>query len=197
MVSWPICLGVWDLWPICSPSFFNYFRQLRVCWCGAPSLRRGRVCSFQLLLGIASAVFLGSESHWTHEHYLPVFYIYIYIWGGERGRGEMIPACKNERGRSGTNYVPTAGAICGVETDSKALNIWKPTKDLSPHTDLFELITSLLIRGIQMGEVTRVGWLIVLVKQDIWADSLYLMYQLLLSISKILASSKFILWPSS
>jgi hypothetical protein len=50
------------------------FRQLRVCSCGAPSLTRGRVCTFQLLLGIASAVFLGSESRGTHEHYLPVFY---------------------------------------------------------------------------------------------------------------------------
>jgi hypothetical protein len=35
----------------------------------------------------------------------------------------MIPVCKNERGRSGTNYVPTVGAIFGVETDSKDLNI--------------------------------------------------------------------------
>jgi hypothetical protein len=35
------------------------FRQLRVHWCVAPSLTRGRVCGFQLSLGIASAVFLG------------------------------------------------------------------------------------------------------------------------------------------
>jgi hypothetical protein len=40
---------------------------------------KGQVCSFQLLLGIASAVLLGSESRGTHEHYLPVFY-------RERGR---------------------------------------------------------------------------------------------------------------
>jgi hypothetical protein len=31
---------------------------------------RGRVCSFQLLLDLASAVFLGSESRWTHDHIL-------------------------------------------------------------------------------------------------------------------------------
>jgi hypothetical protein len=36
--------------------------QLRVCWCGAFSLTRGRVCGLQLLLGLASAVILGSES---------------------------------------------------------------------------------------------------------------------------------------
>jgi hypothetical protein len=46
------------------------FRQLLVCWCGAPSLTRSRVCSFQYLLGIAIAVFLRSESHGTHEHIL-------------------------------------------------------------------------------------------------------------------------------
>jgi hypothetical protein len=45
-----------------SPSFFNYVRQSRVCWCGAPSLTRGRVCSFQLSLSIASVVFLWSWS---------------------------------------------------------------------------------------------------------------------------------------
>jgi hypothetical protein len=43
------------------------FRQLRVCWCRAPSLTRSRVCGFQFLLGIASAAFLRSESHGTHE----------------------------------------------------------------------------------------------------------------------------------
>jgi hypothetical protein len=40
------------------------------CWCGMPLLTRGRVSSLQLLLGIASAVTLGSESHGTHDHIL-------------------------------------------------------------------------------------------------------------------------------
>jgi hypothetical protein len=35
-----------------------------------PSLTRGRVCSFQFLLGIASSAFLRSESHGTDEHIL-------------------------------------------------------------------------------------------------------------------------------
>jgi hypothetical protein len=39
------------------------FRQLRICLCGAPSLTRSRVCSFQFFLGIASAAFIRSESH--------------------------------------------------------------------------------------------------------------------------------------
>jgi hypothetical protein len=53
-----------------SLSLIIFFRQLWVCWCGTPSLTRGRVCSFQLLLGLTSGVFLGSESHSTHDHNL-------------------------------------------------------------------------------------------------------------------------------
>jgi hypothetical protein len=46
------------------------FRQLRICWCGAPSLTRSWVCSFQSLLGITSAVFLRSQSQGAHKHIL-------------------------------------------------------------------------------------------------------------------------------
>jgi hypothetical protein len=61
---------IWDPQPI-FPSFsLINFRQLGVCWCGAPSLTRSRVCSFQFLLGIASAAFLRSESHEIREHIL-------------------------------------------------------------------------------------------------------------------------------
>jgi hypothetical protein len=53
---------------------------------------------------------------------------------------------------------------------------------MSDHTDLpCELLTSLLIRGIQMGEMSKLGWLIGLVKHAICADSLYFLYLLLLS----------------
>jgi hypothetical protein len=65
-------------------------------------------------------------------------------------------------------------------------------KNLSRHTDLCELVTSLLISSIQMEEMSRLGWLIGLVKQAIWVDSLleYFLYILLLSISKFVASSQ-------
>jgi hypothetical protein len=42
------------------------FRLFRVCWCGAPSLTRSRVCTFQFLPGIASSASLRSVFHWTH-----------------------------------------------------------------------------------------------------------------------------------
>jgi hypothetical protein len=45
-------------------------RQLRVCWRGALSLTRGRICRLQLLLALASAVIFRSESHGTRDHIL-------------------------------------------------------------------------------------------------------------------------------
>jgi hypothetical protein len=62
--------------------FFIIFRQLPVCWCGEPSLMRGRVCCFQLLLGIASAAFLGAESHWTHQQNLLFLFMRVPKPGG-------------------------------------------------------------------------------------------------------------------
>jgi hypothetical protein len=44
--------------------------QLRSCFCGAPSLTKGRVCLCYMLLVLASAVFLGSESLGTWDHIL-------------------------------------------------------------------------------------------------------------------------------
>jgi hypothetical protein len=46
--------------------------RLRVSWCVAPSLTRGRVCNLlvQLLLGLARAVTVGSKSRRTHGHIL-------------------------------------------------------------------------------------------------------------------------------
>jgi hypothetical protein len=60
---------IWDPRPI----FFLleiFFRQLRVCYFVAPSLTRGWVCNLLLLLVIARAVMLGSESRRTQDHIL-------------------------------------------------------------------------------------------------------------------------------
>jgi hypothetical protein len=68
-VSRPVCLGAKHLSGaydrICSTV-----RQLRVCWRGALSLTRERVCHLQLLLILASAIILRSESRGTRDHIL-------------------------------------------------------------------------------------------------------------------------------
>jgi hypothetical protein len=44
-------------------------------------------------------------------------------------------------------------------------------KNVSYRTDhLSEMATALLIRGVQMGEMSRRGWLFGLVKHAMWAD---------------------------
>jgi hypothetical protein len=49
---------------------FLLVRQLWVCWCGALSLTRGRVCRLQLRRVLASAVIFGSDSRGTRDHIL-------------------------------------------------------------------------------------------------------------------------------
>jgi hypothetical protein len=65
---------------------------------------------------------------------------------------------------------------------SEDSNVQKPMKNLSRHTDLCELVTSL-----QMGEISQLIWLIGSVKHAIWVDFLSFLYLQLLPVPEILA----------
>jgi hypothetical protein len=59
--------------------------------------------------------------------------------------------------------------------------------------------TSALMAGVQMGEMSRLGWLLGWSSRDMWVDSLYFLYVVLGSICQTFASLQHtsILWPSS
>jgi hypothetical protein len=59
------------------------------------------------------------------------------------------------------------------------------------------LLTSAVITGVQMGEMSKLGWLIGWSSRDMWADSLYFLYVVLGPICKTFASFQCINVPSS
>jgi hypothetical protein len=63
-----------------------FFRQLRVCYFVTPSLTRGRVCNLLLLLVLASAAPIGSESWGTRDHILLPQFLRLPQPGGSSGR---------------------------------------------------------------------------------------------------------------
>jgi hypothetical protein len=72
-VSRPVRLGVRQPSGTSEQFFFLleiFVKQFRLCYFIAPSLTRGRVCNLLLLLVLASAVPLMSESRGTQDHIL-------------------------------------------------------------------------------------------------------------------------------
>jgi hypothetical protein len=68
-VSRPVYLGIKHPFGAYDQIFISV-RVVPVCSCGALSLTRGRNCRLQLLLALARAVILGSESRGTRDHIL-------------------------------------------------------------------------------------------------------------------------------
>jgi hypothetical protein len=116
----------------------------------------------------------------------------FFLWKNNRyisALGNAHPAlCSTKKRLSIYRWCHLWGKTWTLETQT----LLKPMKNLSRYTDhLCESETSLGTMGILIGETTKLGWLIGLVKLAIWADSLYFIYLLLLSISKGQASSQY------
>jgi hypothetical protein len=89
-VSRPVCLRMKHPSGAYDPIFIAV-RQLRVCWCGALSLRRGRVCRLQLLLALASAVIFGSKSRGARDHIRDFLFRHLLRLAGSRWRYSTPP----------------------------------------------------------------------------------------------------------
>jgi hypothetical protein len=111
-ISRPVYLGVKHPSRAYDQIFITVI-QLRVCWCGALSLTRERVCRLQLLLGLASAVILGSGSRGTRDHIL-----LSQLRDSPKMEGQ-VPVFISPRDRVVQLYPQTLGSLFVTSYDSQ------------------------------------------------------------------------------
>jgi hypothetical protein len=80
-----------------------FFRQLLVCYLVEPSLTRGRACNLFLLLILAGAVPLGSESRGTQDHILLSQFLRHHQLGGP------VPSIYIPKEQGGPDIPPGTG----------------------------------------------------------------------------------------
>jgi hypothetical protein len=108
----------WNKAPISGlHQSFITLRQVRVCWCGALSLTRGRVCRLQLLLVFASAVIFGSESRGIRDHILlsqirDIHFRRLIRLAGLRWRYSTTPPYNPFARTEEKTHFPTLPVVC-------------------------------------------------------------------------------------
>jgi hypothetical protein len=130
-------------------QIFIILWQLRSCFCGAPSLTRGRVCLLYILLALASTVILESESRGNRDHILhsqirDFPFRHLIRLAGSRWR-YSTPKIDQ---KSKSSYVPT-------DDQSASLSCNKaPIWDLRPGFYYCQTVAGLLMWGVLSDERT-------------------------------------------
>jgi hypothetical protein len=107
-LSWSWSVLIWGTRPD-----FCYVKQLRVCWCWAPTMTKGRLCRLQPLLVLASAVVLLSESRETHDYILLSQIRYFPNLEGQ------VPVFISPRNRVAQLYPQALGSLLVTSYDSQ------------------------------------------------------------------------------
>jgi hypothetical protein len=102
-VSRPVYLGIKPP-SVAYDQIFITVGRLRVCWYGAPSLTRERICILQLLLS-SPAVILKSESRGAHDHNL-----LSQIWDSPNLE-DQVPVFISPRNRVARLYPQALGLL--------------------------------------------------------------------------------------
>jgi hypothetical protein len=132
-VSQSVSLGVEPHLGPHDQIFFTVW-SLKLYFCGAPSLTRGRVCLLYMLLALANAVFLGSEFLGTRDHSLVsqirefrfrrllglAGSVCLSVWGGPESLGIFVSS----------PWVSIRPLYCG----HRRLPIWPIVNDSQGHS---------------------------------------------------------------
>jgi hypothetical protein len=126
-------------------SVWLFFRQFRGCWCGAPSLTKSRVCTFQFFPGIVSASFLRSQSHGSHEHSLLSLFFRLPQPGGPGSciyfpQEQGIPVIPNQKSQS-RSY---------VMTDSQSASLFWCQVPIWDPRPIFPLLSLIIFRQLRV-----------------------------------------------
>jgi hypothetical protein len=122
---------------------------------GAPSLARGRACSLQFLLGLASAVILGSQFRRTHVHIL-----LSQIWDCTNLEGQIL-------------YLYPPGTERSTYTPRHWVMLLKLTLLMDPTENTYYNSSTIVVRK----SAAEIKWLVSWANVKQWTSLLILLFR--------------------
>jgi hypothetical protein len=156
MASRPVCLGVKH--PSgAQDQICITIRQIRVCWCGAPSLTKGRISCLQLLLVLTSAVTVGPESRGTHI-------LLSQVLDSPKLEDQVHVFTSISPGRGWPSYAPGHWVPFSSPptTRSASVEVFEPTSTQGLKLDFFLVKRKIPVRTLQETHyisATKPNWL--------------------------------------